>query len=45
MEIPEDEKLEKEIILKKRYTGHMRFVGEIYMKVVDGKPIKRNECT
>ena len=25
----EDEKL---LILKKRYTGHMRFVGEIYMK-------------
>lgn len=27
-----DVKEEKEIILKKRYTGHMRFIGEIYMK-------------
>lgn len=29
----EDEgRLAKELILKKRYTGHMRFIGEIYMK-------------
>ena len=32
MDIPADVKLEKEIILKKRYNGHMRFIGEIYMK-------------
>jgi hypothetical protein len=32
MEIPQDEKDEKEIILKKKYTGHMRFIGEIYMQ-------------
>eukprot|EP00606_Chrysophyceae_sp_TOSAG23-5_P001286 GSChrysophyteH2.ASY1.ANO1.888.1 assembled CDS len=28
---PED-KEEKEILLKKRYTGHMRFIGELYLK-------------
>jgi translation initiation factor 4G len=32
LEIPEDEKEEKLFVLKKRYTGHMRFIGEIYMK-------------
>jgi translation initiation factor 4G len=30
--IAEDDKEEKLFVLKKRYTGHMRFVGEIYMK-------------
>jgi hypothetical protein len=33
MNIPPDEKLEKEINLKKMFTGHMRFIGEMYMKV------------
>jgi translation initiation factor 4G len=32
LSIPEDDKEEKLFVLKKRYTGHMRFVGEIYMK-------------
>ena len=27
-----EERLEKEVLLKKRYTGHMRFIGEIYIK-------------
>eukprot|EP01032_Pedospumella_encystans_P009355 gene9355-11016_t len=27
-----DERTEKEILLKKRITGHMRFIGELYMK-------------
>ena len=27
-----DDKEEKVILLKKRYTGHMRFVGELYLK-------------
>lgn len=31
-DIPQDEKLEKEILLKRRFTGHMRFIGEICMK-------------
>ncbi len=31
-DVPDDEKEEKEIILKKRYTGHMRFIGELYIK-------------
>lgn len=32
MELAEDDREEKLLILKHRYTGHMRFVGEIYMK-------------
>jgi translation initiation factor 4G len=32
LEIPEEDKEEKLFVLRKRYTGHMRFVGEIYMK-------------
>lgn len=31
-DLPQEEKDEKEIILKKRFMGHMRFVGEIFMK-------------
>lgn len=31
-ELTEEDRVAKEMILKKRYTGHMRFVGEIYMK-------------
>ena len=27
-----EDKEEKEILLKKRYTGHMRFIGELYLK-------------
>ncbi|CAM9611619.1 unnamed protein product [Pylaiella littoralis] len=29
---PDDEKAEKEFGLKRKYTGHMRFVGELYKK-------------
>lgn len=32
MKLPLDDEEEKLLILKKRYTGHMRFVGEIYVK-------------
>jgi translation initiation factor 4G len=32
LELPIDEQEERLYILKKRYTGHMRFIGEIYMK-------------
>jgi hypothetical protein len=32
LELAEDDREEKLLILKQRYTGHMRFVGEIYMK-------------
>jgi len=32
MEISPEEKEEREIVLKKRYTGTMRFIGEVYMK-------------
>ena len=32
VELTEEERLEKELLLKKRYTGHMRFIGEIYIK-------------
>eukprot|EP00341_Mesodinium_pulex_P000729 CAMPEP_0116963616 /NCGR_PEP_ID=MMETSP0467-20121206/48025_1 /TAXON_ID=283647 /ORGANISM="Mesodinium pulex, Strain SPMC105" /LENGTH=287 /DNA_ID=CAMNT_0004652295 /DNA_START=222 /DNA_END=1081 /DNA_ORIENTATION=+ len=32
MDLAEDDREEKLLILKQRYTGHMRFVGEIYMK-------------
>ena len=32
MSISPEEKDEREILLKKRYTGTMRFIGEIYMK-------------
>ena len=32
MSISQEEKDEREILLKKRYTGTMRFIGEIYMK-------------
>ena len=28
-----EEKLEKEILLKKRFTGHMRFIGKIYSSI------------
>ena len=32
LDVSHEEKEEKEILLKKRYTGHMRFVGEIFDK-------------
>jgi translation initiation factor 4G len=32
LDVPIDVKEEKEIILKKRYTGHMRFIGELFIK-------------
>lgn len=32
LKLDRDDEEEKLLILKKRYTGHMRFVGEIYMK-------------
>lgn len=32
VELTEEERLEKELLLKKRYTGHMCFIGELYMK-------------
>jgi hypothetical protein len=28
----EDDKQEKEILLKKKYMGHMIFIGELYIK-------------
>lgn len=31
-DISAEDKEEKEILLKKRYTGHMRFIGELYLK-------------
>lgn len=31
-DISEEERTEKEILLKKRYMGHMRFIGEVYIK-------------
>jgi translation initiation factor 4G len=31
-DISEEDKLEQAILLKKRYTGHMRFIGEMYVK-------------
>lgn len=43
LEISEDDKQEKLFILRKRYTGHMRFVGEIYMKGLV-KPNKMYLC-
>ena len=30
--LSEEDKDEKEILAKKRYTGHMRFIGELYQK-------------
>lgn len=30
----EDVKVEKEILLKKRYTGHMIFIGELYKQSI-----------
>ena len=32
MEISEEEKEEKLLILKKRWTGHMRLIGEIFQQ-------------
>ncbi|CAE7570357.1 unnamed protein product, partial [Symbiodinium microadriaticum] len=32
MDLPDDDREEKLLVQKQRYTGHMRFVGEIYMK-------------
>jgi len=43
LEISEEDKEEKLFILRKRYTGHMRFVGEIYMKDLI-KPNKMFVC-
>lgn len=43
LQIPEEDKEEKLFVLKKRYTGHMRFVGEIYMKDLL-KPTKLYLC-
>ena len=37
-----EDKEEKEILLKKRYTGHMRFIGELYIKdLVSGNLMHR----
>ena len=33
-EMSEEDKLEQVILLKKRYTGHMRFIGELYVKKI-----------
>lgn len=43
LSIPEEDKEEKLFVLRKRYTGHMRFVGEIYMKDLI-KPNKMHLC-
>ena len=38
--VTEEQRLELELLLKKRYTGHMRFIGEIYIKdLVQGSTI------
>ena len=37
----EDDKIEKEILAKKRYTGHMRFIGELFLvDMVNPKTMK-----
>ena len=41
--ISDEDKEEKLFVLRKRYTGHMRFVGEIYMKDLI-KPTKMHLC-
>eukprot|EP01038_Epipyxis_sp_PR26KG_P009277 gene9277-12499_t len=41
--ITEDERVEKELQLKKRYTGHMRFIGELYMKDII-RPTTVQDC-
>lgn len=43
LQIPDEDKEEKLFILKRRYTGHMRFIGEIYMKELL-KPTKVYMC-
>ena len=41
-ELNAEDKEEKEILLKKRYTGHMRFIGELYIKdLVSGNIMHR----
>lgn len=43
-ELADDERLEKEILLKKRSTGHMRFIGELYMKDLITANVMKNFC-
>jgi translation initiation factor 4G len=38
----EEDKVEKEILLKRKYTGHMIFIGEIYLKDMVRAAIMRN---
>lgn len=42
LEIPQEDKDEKEILLKKRYTGTMRFIGELYMKSMVSSGVMQN---
>jgi len=39
-----DEKVEKEILLKKRSTGHMRFIGELYVKELIPANVMKTFC-
>jgi len=43
-ELNPDERTEKEILLKKRITGHMRFIGELYMKDLISASVMKNSC-
>ena len=43
-EFSSEEKTEKEILLKKRITGHMRFIGELYMKDLITANIMKKHC-
>ena len=43
-EFTSEEKTEKEILLKKRITGHMRFIGELYMKDLITANIMKKHC-
>ena len=33
-DLPQDVKEEKILIYRKRYLGHMRFIGEVFIQVV-----------
>lgn len=44
VELADDERVEQEILLKKRFTGHMRFIGEIYMKDLVKANIMKESC-
>jgi translation initiation factor 4G len=39
-----DERTEKEVLLKKRTTGHMRFIGELFMQDLISASVIKREC-